>query len=99
MFEKNGFRENNVVTKNQLEELFDRQYAMNSMDDLGKENFSRELFSELWGHLELLSDSTAKIDNIVKVLYDALAQLKKKLSMISGPRGIAHKDKGLLELL
>lgn len=52
MFEKNGFRSNNVVTKNQLQELFDRQYAMNSMDDFAEENaFSKELFGELWGHL------------------------------------------------
>ena len=62
MFEKNGFRSNNIVTKDQLKELFDRQYAMNNMDDIeGESVFSADLFDELWGHLELLSDSTAKI--------------------------------------
>lgn len=35
MFEKNGFRSNNVVTRNQLQELFDRQYSMNNLDEFG----------------------------------------------------------------
>jgi hypothetical protein len=42
MFEKNGFRSNNVVTRDQLKELFDRQYAMNNMDEMGEKN----VFSE-----------------------------------------------------
>lgn len=42
MFEKNGFRASNVVTRNQLEELFDRQYSMNNLDELGeKSHFNR----------------------------------------------------------
>ena len=35
MFEKNGFRSSNVVTRNQLQELFDRQYSMNNLDEFG----------------------------------------------------------------
>ncbi len=38
MFEKNGFRSNNVVTRDQLKELFDRQYAMNCLDEMGEKS-------------------------------------------------------------
>lgn len=31
MFEKNGFRSNNIVTRDQLKELFDRQYVTNNL--------------------------------------------------------------------